>query len=364
MAVRVLIVDDSTFFQRQIQKMLAVDQMFEVVGTAINGQEAVEKAERLRPDVITMDVEMPVMDGITATRKIMASHPVPILMFSSLTVAGAKATLNALDAGAVDFIPKRFEEIARNLDEAGRVLRDRLREITKPGMNAKIAAVDSAKPGRATGVQAARTGAATGTVARGASSAASTRGKFHVVAIGTSTGGPIALQNILSKIPENFALPIVLVQHMPGTFTPAFAERLNQVSAIKVKEAANGDVLFPGVAYLAPGGKQMSVQLRGETAYLKIEESDPSLLYRPCIDLTFHSLAKCFHGHVLAVILTGMGADGREGARELKKNGSVIWAQDEASCVVFGMPAAVIDAGLADRVIALGDVGDAIVAAV
>ncbi len=361
MAVRVLIVDDSTFFQRQIQKMLAVDQMFEVVGTAINGQEAVEKAEKLRPDVITMDVEMPVMDGITATRKIMASHPVPILMFSSLTVAGAKATLNALDAGAIDFIPKRFEEIARNLDEAGRVLRDRLREIAKPGMNKKSAAMDSAKSGGATGVQAARTGAATGTVVRGASS---TRRKFHVVAIGTSTGGPIALQNVLSKIPENFSLPILLIQHMPGTFTPAFAERLNQVSAIKVKEAANGDVLFPGVAYLAPGGKQMSVQLRGEIAFLKIEESDPSLLYRPCIDLTFNSLAECFHGHVLTVILTGMGADGREGARELKKKGSVIWAQDEATCVVFGMPAAVIEAGLADRVIALGDVGNAIVAAV
>ena len=368
MSVRVLIVDDSSFFQRQIAKMLAADKEFEVVGTALNGAEAVEKAASVRPDVITMDVEMPVMDGIAATRKIMATHPVPILMFSSLTVAGAKSTLSALDAGAVDFIPKRFEEIARNLDEAGKVLRDRLRAIAKKGAYKKPAVAAAAVAARAPVPRTASPAKTAGAFERPSATVAAVKsassGKYHVVAIGTSTGGPVALQNVLSKIPADFPLPILLIQHMPGTFTPAFAERLNQISAIKVKEAATGDILFPGVAYLAPGGKQMLVSMRGDNVVIRVEDGDPTLLYKPSVDVAFSSIAGVFPGRVLTIVLTGMGADGREGARKLKQGGSTVWAQDEASCVVYGMPAAIVSAGLADRVFPLGEVGDAIVAAV
>ena len=188
-----------------------------------------------------------------------------------------------------------------------------------------------------------------------------TRGSFNLVAIGTSTGGPVALQEVLSKLPANFPLPIVLVQHMPASFTAAFAQRLNTQCAITVKLAEQGDELKPGVALLAPGGQQMLVESRGGRAFIKINESLPEQNYRPCVDVTFRSLAKAFPGKVLAIVMTGMGADGREGARTLKQGGSKIWAQDEASCVVYGMPAAIVDAGLADNILPLANIGKCIV---
>lgn len=177
------------------------------------------------------------------------------------------------------------------------------------------------------------------------------------MAIGTSTGGPVALQQVLTVLPANFPVPLVLIQHMPAAFTPAFAERLNQLCKIQVKEAADGDALLPGRALLAPGGKQMIIEGRPSGAFVRVCESEPGQHYRPCVDVTFGSAAKVFPGKVLAVVLTGMGADGREGARLLKQGGSSVWAQDEASCVVYGMPAAVVEAGLADRVLPLAKIG-------
>jgi two-component system chemotaxis response regulator CheB len=186
------------------------------------------------------------------------------------------------------------------------------------------------------------------------------RGQFKLLAIGTSTGGPVALQEVLTKLPASFSLPIVMVQHMPGSFTPAFAARLNQLCAITVKEAADGDTLQPGTAYLAPGGKQMLLESRGGRQVLRVIEPEAGQTYKPCVDITFNSIAKVHPGQTLAVILTGMGADGREGCRSLKQGGSQIWSQDEASCVVYGMPAAVADAGLSDRVLPLNEVGPAL----
>ena len=343
MAVRVLIVDDSGFFRRRISEILAGDKRIEVVGMAADGMEAIRKVAELKPDVVTMDIEMPVLDGISAVRRIMATHPTPILMFSSLTSDGAKATLDALDAGAVDYLPKRLEDLSQDHVEASRILCARVRTIGLRGMVGR-AAVPKALVAVPLPPLKSRV-------------ALPPRGSCKIVLIGTSTGGPAALQQVLSKLPADYPVPILLIQHMPGSFTPAFAQRLDQLCAISVKEAAEGDVLKPGTALLAPGGRQMVVEDQRGSVVVHITDSEPGQNYRPCVDVTFISVAKAYPGKVLAVVLTGMGADGREGARVLKQGGSFIWAQDEASCVVYGMPMAVAEAGLVDQVLALSGIG-------
>lgn len=385
MTIRVLVVDDSSFFRRRLTEILGQDAELEVIATANNGKEAVEKALALRPDVITMDIEMPVMDGIQAVREILKVQRTPILMFSSLTHEGAKATLDALEAGAIDFLPKKFEDIARDKAEAADLLRQRVktvarrRAISRPSSSAsalqpRVAPATSAT----TTVPIAQSLAARAMAeraelqSRAAERAESQRGHFSssgknykLVAIGTSTGGPVALQQIITALPANFPLPIVLVQHMPAAFTGAFANRLNGLSKIEVKEAADNDLLRPGVAYLAPGGKQMLIDGTEGQARLRVREDDsPRITFKPSVDITFGTAAKVFSDKVLAIVLTGMGSDGREGARLLKQSGSRVWAQDEASCVVYGMPQAVTAAGLTDLEVALSDVAARLVAEV
>lgn len=364
MAVRVLVVDDSRFFRRRVTEMLESDPQIKVIDTAENGLDAVSKASRLKPDVITMDVEMPVMDGITATRKIMAASPTAILMFSSLTTDGAKSTLDALEAGAVDFLPKRFEDISNDRDEARRLLCERVRAVgtrRRPSFSTAAATPARPVPSRTVSGAASISGqqklSPSPTPVHRPSGAGFPKGSLQLVAIGTSTGGPVALQNVLKQLPANFPVPILLIQHMPGSFTKAFADRLNGLCDITVREAQDGDELEPGLALLAPGGQQMIVEKRGGRGFVKIIDSEPGQNYKPCVNVTFTSVAKNYPGVVLAVVLTGMGADGREGARLIKQGGSRIWAQDEASCVVYGMPAAVIDAGLADQILPLDNVG-------
>ena len=354
MATRVLVVDDSGFFRRRVKEILEEDPLLTIIGDAANGQEAIEKAAELKPDVITMDIEMPVMDGIKATKLIMASNPTPIVMFSSLTTEGAKATLDALEAGALDFLPKRFEDISQDREEAKKILCQRVRAIgqKKSSLRRIIPAATTstiAKP------------AATTATARRTAVKVGKSGGIDLVAIGTSTGGPLALQNVLVNLPADFSKPIVMIQHMPATFTPAFAKRLDQLCKISVKEAEDGDQLKPGLALLAPGGKQMLIEGRAGNAVVRIIESEPSLTYKPSVDITFRSITKVYPAKTLAIVLTGMGADGREGARMLKAQGSEIWAQDEESCVVYGMPAAIVDAGLADKILSINDFSQAIV---
>ncbi|MNB91425.1 Chemotaxis response regulator protein-glutamate methylesterase of group 1 operon [compost metagenome] len=372
MAVKVLVVDDSGFFRRRVSEILSADPSIQVVGTATNGKEAIDQALALKPDVITMDYEMPMMDGITAVRHIMQRCPTPVLMFSSLTHEGARVTLDALDAGAVDFLPKNFEDISRNPEKVKQLLCEKILSISRSNRRvstysapAPVAApAPTAAPSSVGGYGSsapvrpapipARTHAAT------ASSPAPKRKAFKLVAIGTSTGGPVALQRVLTQLPANFPAPIVLVQHMPAAFTKAFAERLDKLCRISVKEAEDGDILRPGLALLAPGGKQMMIDGRGA---VKILPGDERLNYKPCVDITFGSAAKTYGDKVLAVVLTGMGADGREGARLLKQGGSSIWAQDEASCVIYGMPMAIVKAELADAVYSLDDIGKHLVEA-
>ncbi|OOZ42142.1 chemotaxis response regulator protein-glutamate methylesterase [Solemya pervernicosa gill symbiont] len=353
MAVRVLVVDDSGFFRRRVTEILDSDPQIEVVGAAVDGKDAIDKTMQLKPDVITMDIEMPVMDGITAVRRIMTMRPTPVLMFSSLTYDGAKATLDALDAGAVDFLPKRFDDISKDREEAKRKLCAQVRSVAKGSRPAPTPPPVS-RPTAAARTPISRPASAPPPAAP---SAPVRRGSFKLLAIGTSTGGPVALQKVLTALPANYPMPILLVQHMPGTFTPAFAARLDQLCNIKVKEAADGDMLQPGVALLAPGGKQMVIEGRSGAARVKITESDAGQFYKPCVDITFNSVAKIYPNTTLAVILTGMGADGREGCRTLKQGGSTVWSQDEASCVVYGMPMAVAEARITDRVVTLDQFG-------
>jgi len=380
MAIKVLIVDDSSFFRRRLTEILSADPELDVIDTANNGREAVDKALALKPDVITMDIEMPILDGISAVREIMQVQRIPILMFSSLTHEGAKATLDALDAGAVDFLPKKFEDIARDKHEAADVLRERVRAVARRRPLGRSTFSSSALARTTSSVAARSATDATRALSEGSksltarsmlerpklteraplsarSSAIASGKEYKLVAIGTSTGGPVALQRILTALPATFPLPIILIQHMPAAFTGAFAQRLNTLSQIEIKEAEDNDLLRPGVAYLAPGGKQMLVEGSEGQARLRIKEDDsPRITFKPSVDITFATAARVFNDKVLAIVLTGMGSDGREGARLLKQQGATVWAQDEASCVVYGMPQAIAAAGLMDAEVSLNDV--------
>jgi two-component system chemotaxis response regulator CheB len=390
MAIKVLVVDDSSFFRRRVSEIVNQDPDLEVVAVAVNGKEAVDLAAKLKPQVITMDIEMPVMDGITAVREIMANNPTPILMFSSLTHDGAKATLDALEAGALDFLPKRFEDIATNKDDAILLLQQRIKALGRRRIyrSSSLSSASLPEPRRTTIAADTNTarrplsGRVTSTAAPVAarphlsstpsdrqsanqttSSVSSIRAsgkQYRALLIGTSTGGPVALQKVLSAFPANYPHPIVLIQHMPAAFTPAFAARLNTLCKIDVKEAENGDVLRSGCAYLAPGGMQLMIERNGTSGRLKVVSGTQEMNYKPSVDITFASASKAFGGDVLAVVLTGMGADGREGARMLKSVGATIWAQDEASCVVYGMPHAVASAGIATHSISLDNMAEAI----
>ena len=379
MPYKVLVVDDSSFFRRRVTDILNKDPNLTVIDVAVNGIDAVEKAISLKPDVITMDIEMPLLNGIEAVKQIMAKVPTSILMFSSLTHQGANATLEALEAGALDFLPKKFNEIAKTSDDAGSLLRQRVVELaktkgalkrrttlrtqeTRPTLSSSVKAIN--KPAiQARGSlrspkmePAQRESIVSQPIKR------SSGKEYQLLAIGTSTGGPIALQKILTQLPQNFPLPIILVQHMPAAFTLAFANRLNTLCKINVKEAEHGDILKPGCAYLAPGGRQMILDGSAKSAKLKvIEDHSEKIAFKPSVDVSFGSAAKIFGGSVLGVILTGMGSDGREGSRMLKSRGAKIWAQDEASCVVYGMPQAVTSAGISELSLSLTDISESII---
>ncbi len=337
MTIKVLVVDDSSFFRRRISDIINSDPEMEVIDVAVDGQDAVNKAIALKPDVITMDVEMPVMDGIVAVKEIMRKAPTNIFMFSSLTHKNAQVTLDALNAGAKDFLPKKFEDIARNKEEAITELQQRIKAIVKSSCS-RTAPVTMKRPSETLATTTRPSGK-----------------KYKIVAVGTSTGGPVALQSILAQLPSTFPHPILLIQHMPAFFTEPYVNRLSDLCNIKVKLAQTGMILEKSTAYFAPGGKQMLIEKAGATNKIKITDGDPSLYYHPCVDVTFTSVAEAYGKDVLAIILTGMGSDGKKGCELLKKMGATIWAQDEASSVVYGMPQAVFNAGLASESITLTD---------
>lgn len=340
MPVRVLVVDDSDFFIKRIRDILNAHPDIEVAGTASNGQEAIDQVKALKPDAITMDQMMPVMDGVSAVREIMAVSPTPILMFSSLTYESAKITLDALSAGAVGYLTKNLDSVKLGGMNGPTVLQEKILAISKhrhtAGNNPKksntLRVNISDKP----------------KIKKSTSSTITVPEKLRLITIGASTGGPVALEKMLKSLPENFRYPLLLIQHMPGTFTGAYAKRLNQECQISVKEAQDGDAVLPGRALLAPGGKQMLLSEDGSK--VRIIDSKPTITYKPSVDITFGSAARALKGKVLALILTGMGKDGTEGSKLLKQEGSCVWSQDESSSVVYGMPMAVAEAGYTDLI--------------
>ena len=365
MPIKVMIVDDSAFFRRRIKEILEKSPELTVVGGADNGRDAIDRAKELNPDVITMDYEMPVMDGITAVREIMRTHPTPILMFSSLSFEGARVTLDALDAGALDYLPKSFESMTNSPNEGVKLLQDKVIAIARksnarpfasaPSVAAPAPAVPEVPTSTRPRPMAPPSASPTPAVpAPRSSQVRRPNVKPKVVLIGASTGGPVALQKTLADLPANFPYPILLIQHMPNTFTSAFAQRLDRVCNIRVQEAVDGDALKPGVALLAPGGTQMLLGETGRT--ISVIEGSPRLQYKPSVDVTFGSAARSLKGQVLALVLTGMGHDGREGCKLLKREGATVWTQDEQSCVVYGMPMSVQTAGLSDMEFSLDNV--------
>lgn len=345
--VKVLIVDDSAFMRNALSQMLSADPEISIAGTAKDGLEALDKIARLSPDIVTMDVEMPRMDGIAALRKIMETNPLPVIMVSSLTTEGAGVTLDALDIGAVDFIPKNLSDLSINIVKIKEVLIEKVKRLAgsrpalkkKPQAQKPSAPVVLHVPVRTTGER-----------------------RIGLVAIGTSTGGPKALQEVIPKLPADFPVPVVVAQHMPANFTGPFSERLNQISSVTVKEAAEGDVLRPGLVLVAPGGGHMRLARKKtlETV-VTISEAREDFIYRPSVDALMSSVAEFFPGRALGVILTGMGNDGLKGITELKKTGARIFAQNEETCVIYGMPKAVVDAGLADKVLSIEEIAGELV---
>jgi len=351
--IRVLIVDDSAFMRRVIRQMLEDGGDVEVVGAARDGAEGVEMALSLKPDVITMDIEMPRVNGLEATERIMEQMPTPIIMVSSLTVEGAKATFEALDKGAADYISKNLTTSALDLmkiqeeflGKIRAVARRKhyftsLRTVSKPVVAAHATAVPYPAP---------------------AKKSFATQ-KMAFVAIGASTGGPRALQQVLSNLPEGLSTSFLVAVHMPKAFTGAFAERLNDICRLPVKEAENGEKVRPGQVILSPGGSQTKIRRRGLTDfYVQIDDEPRGALYKPSVDVCMTSVAECYPGRSMGVILTGMGHDGREGMRMIKEKGGKTLAQNEETCTVYGMPKAVIDAGLADKVAPLDKIAAEIV---
>ncbi|NVN91416.1 MAG: chemotaxis response regulator protein-glutamate methylesterase [Desulfuromonadales bacterium] len=341
---RILIVDDSSFMRMAIRSILSKDPSFDIVGIAADGVEGVEKAIALKPDLITMDVEMPRMDGIAALRQIMAKAPTKVIMVSTLTNEGARSTFEALDAGAIDYIPKNVTDSS----EAQNIFREELVRKVKEAIRSRF--------GRSTPTAAIRQAAPS--APRSISSKLAGK-KINYVGIGASTGGPVALQEVLSRIPVNFPYGIIVGIHMPKAFTGPYADRLNAKCSMTIREAVDGDILKPGLALIAPGGMHTTLVRRGSTVVVKTvpTSSYPQYVYIPSVDLMLSSMAEATNGSMLGVILTGMGNDGFKGMKQLKSMGGVTIVQDESTSTIYGMPKACVDGGVADEVLPLGQIG-------
>lgn len=342
--IKVLVVDDSAFMRKILSDMLSSSKTIEVVGTAKNGVEAVKLAKTLKPDVVTLDIEMPILDGIEALKQIIKTNPLPVVMLSSLTSDGAEATLKTLDIGAVDFIQKPSSLFRININEFKKELINKIETASKVKVTSKRHAL--------------RTGI-TPSFKRHPSVGGLQKEQYFIL-IGTSTGGPRALQYVLTLIPRDINASILVVQHMPEGFTKSLAERLNTMCQITVKEAENNEKALPGHAYIAPGNYHLEVSKRANNeVFLSLSETQAVSGHRPSVDVLFKSVAKNLNKNIIGVIMTGMGSDGAQGVKELKQNTQCyIIAQDEDTSIVYGMPRSAVNTGLVDDIVPLYEISN------
>jgi two-component system chemotaxis response regulator CheB len=348
--IRVLVVDDSAVVRRIVTEALAADSVIEVVGIAANGRKAVEQVAALKPDAVTMDIEMPEMNGIDAVRLIRKTNPrLPIVMFSTLTERGASATLDALAAGASDYVTKpsnvdSFEQSKKNVREQ---LIPKLKALTgtrRAALGGTAAGARQVPPAQQHAGRRARTG------------------PFQALVIGCSTGGPDALATVLPTLPADLAVPVLVVQHMPPLFTRLLAQRLDSHCKLSVSEAVEGDQVAAGRILIAPGGRHMVVRRQGTSIVVHLTDDPPENFCRPAVDVMFRAASTVFADRLFGVVLTGMGRDGEKGSILIRRAGGEVVVQDEATSVVWGMPGAVAMAGQADRVIPLPRIGQEIAA--
>jgi two-component system, chemotaxis family, protein-glutamate methylesterase/glutaminase len=339
--IRVLVVDDSPFVRQALARMLGGEPDIQVVGLAVDGQDGVEKATALRPDVVTLDVQMPRMGGLEALKRIMAECPTPVLLLSSLTREGASVTLQGLELGALDFVDKSRVQGNMNLLNLAEELKAKVRALA--GVRPPAPIVVPGPPPRRPPPHTPR---------------------CDVVVIGTSTGGPPALQAIIPRLPEDFPAAILVVQHMPVGFTRSLAERLNARSGLSVREAEDSEALEAGTVLVAPAGIHLKLRKRGTSSRVHLDEEPRSALHRPSVDVAMAAAARVYGARTLGVLLTGMGSDGVEGLRAIREAGGRTLAESEESCVIYGMPKAAVEAGVVDRVVDLPGMADEILAAV
>jgi two-component system, chemotaxis family, protein-glutamate methylesterase/glutaminase len=340
--IRVLVVDDSAFVRQALSRMLGGEADIQVVGVAVDGQDGVEKAAALQPDVVTLDIQMPRMGGLEALKRIMAVRPIPVLLLSSLTKEGAGVTLHGLELGAMDFVDKSRVQGNMNLLNLAEELK------------AKIRALAAVKPHPPSALltPVVRTEAPRG------------EAQCDIVVIGTSTGGPPALQAIIPRFPGDLVAAVLVVQHMPAGFTKSLAERLDARSEVPVREARDGESVDAGTVLIAPAGTHTKLRKRGSLVRIDLDDEPRASLHRPSIDILMASAARIYGPKVLGVLLTGMGADGVEGLRAIREAGGRTLAESEETCAIYGMPKAAVEAGVVDRSVPLTEMADEILGAV
>jgi two-component system chemotaxis response regulator CheB len=337
--IKVLVVDDSLVMRKAISRMLSKDMNIQVVGTANDGRDALEKIETLKPDVITMDIEMPVMNGLEALRQIMSKNPIPVIMMSALTKEGAEITMEALSLGACDYVTKDFANMANSLAVKEAELLVKIKNVAKNKVKFLLRKLDVIKKPIVLHPDQ--------------------KIKHEILSIGASTGGPPALQHILSKLPKDFPIPVIIAQHMPKLFTQSFSQRLDAISQLHVKEAEENEPLVPGVALIAPGNTHVALRRKGREVVVEFV-NETQYIYRPSVDLLMSTTAVAYKEQSIGVILTGMGNDGLNGMKEIRSRNGYIIAQDEETCVVYGMPKAVVSAKLADAILPIDKISEEI----
>jgi len=335
--IGVLIVDDSAFMRTALSRMVGSDPDLWVVGTASDGADALHKISSLQPDVVTLDVQMPGMDGLATLQRIMAQFPRPVIMVSSVTLKDAEITFDALEAGAFDYVPKQLSSTSLEILHIREDLIAKIKAAVEKHRSGGHSSLQK-KPSRAVGLRVLETAAV----------------PPALIALGISTGGPKALQEILPSLPRDLTVPILVVQHMPAGFTAPFAKRLNSLCAVSIREASQRELIQPGVVYIAPAGSHMTVdRLSSSRTAICLSNTPEGQLHMPSVDVMMQSVATAFHSSAMGIIMTGMGSDGAQGMSAIHREGGLTIGQDEPSCAVYGMPRVCAEMGILDRVVPL-----------